>query len=60
MKESNFTPMTLAQITLEAESLNCDVVVAKDNELQFDLDTAEAQQYFERFFWAKLIPHWPT
>ncbi len=56
MKSSNFEPMEMSAIELEATALNCDVIVAKDNELQFDLDTEEDQQLFRTFFYSKLVP----
>jgi hypothetical protein len=47
--------MTLDQIETEADGYGCDVVVAKDNELQFDLDDDLALERFRLFHEQKLF-----
>jgi hypothetical protein len=47
MSQFKFDPID--KIEKEAASYNCEVVIAKDNELQFDLDTYEAVAYFSKF-----------
>ena len=59
MKESIFQPMTMVEIEAEAKNKNCAVVVAKDNQLQFDLDDDFAYGTFQQFYYTKLVPHWP-
>ena len=59
MKESIFKPMTMEEIKAEADSLNCEVVVAAQTQLQFDLDDDQAYGIFQQFFYTKLEPHWP-
>ena len=56
MKPSTFPVMTMDQIEEVALKLNCEIVVAKPNELQFDLDTPEAFNTFQHFFYTKLEP----
>lgn len=47
---SEFKVETLETIQQEAAELGCEAVVAKDNELQFDLDNVEARLWFEKFY----------
>lgn len=51
---SEFKFETLPTIQKEAESYNCDVVIAKDNELQFDLDDERSSIQFNKWFGATL------
>lgn len=58
MKESNFPVMTMEQIESQAASVGCEVLVSKGNELQFDLDSAEAAERFDAYFRNKLSMRW--
>jgi hypothetical protein len=51
---SKFSVMTMKEIEEVAAANNCSVVVAKDTELQFDLDTDEAEAQFADFYTNKL------
>ena len=46
---SEFVPMNLKDITAIAAKKGCEVVISMDDELQFDLDTAESQLRFATF-----------
>lgn len=48
MSRFSFDPIW--KIEHEAMSFGCEVVIAKDDELQFDLDTPEAERQFNLFF----------
>jgi hypothetical protein len=48
--------MTMDQIEAVAAKKDCYVIVAKPNELQFDLDSPDALARFEHFFWGRLNP----
>lgn len=51
---SDFRVMPLHEIKIEAGLSDCDVIVAADNELQFDLDNEDAFTRFWRFYGNKL------
>lgn len=48
MSEFKFDPID--KIEKEAASYHCEVVIAKDNELQFDLDSSETQTRFTKWY----------
>jgi hypothetical protein len=47
---SQFSVMTMADIELVAVGYHCEVVVAKANQLQFDLDSDEAYEKFQNYY----------
>lgn len=47
---SEFKFETLETIEKEAAGYNCEVIIAKDNELQFDLDTDTAYEHWVKWF----------
>ena len=51
---SEFKVDTIEKIEREAAGYGCEVVVAKDNELQFDLDTLAARDRFDKFYQTQL------
>jgi len=51
---SEFSVMTMEAIGASAAKLLCSVVVAKDTELQFDIDTDADYERFQFFFHVKL------
>jgi hypothetical protein len=51
---SEFKVMSLEDIQKQAERHNCEVLIARANELQFDLDSPEAIERFEAFYGLKL------
>lgn len=56
---STFQVMTMSDIELEALKYNCEVIVGREDQLQFDLDTDEASEKFDWFHSAKIVPNWP-
>lgn len=54
--KSQFKVNTLSEIWIEAVSYNCQVIVAKPNELQFDIDSTEAYSRWEWFYNMDLCP----
>jgi hypothetical protein len=52
---SAFGSMSLMTIEKEAASYHCEVIIAADNELQFDLDTVSAEKQFAEFYMKKLF-----
>ena len=48
MSEFSFEP--IEKIEAEAAAYNCEVVIAKECELQFDLDSQEALERFSNFY----------
>jgi hypothetical protein len=66
---SEFTVMTMEAIEAAAAKVLCSVVVAKDNELQFDIDSDPAYECFQHFYHIKLatrfkeglsVEEWPS
>ena len=57
---SRFKVMTMAEIELEAVGLNCSVVVAQPNQLQFDLDTPEAFETWQFVYGVKFCNRFKT
>ncbi len=51
---SGFSVMAMDAIEAAAAKVGCLVVVAKDNELQFDLDSDAAYETFQHFYHVKL------
>lgn len=51
---SDFNVMTIGEIEALSAKNGCDVVVAADNELQFDLDNIASLAQFEEFYAGKL------
>jgi hypothetical protein len=66
---SEFSVMTMEAIEAAAAKVLCSVVVAKANELQFDLDSDTAYESFQHFYHIKLasrfkyglsVDEWPS
>jgi hypothetical protein len=66
---SEFSVMTMEAIEAAAAKVMCSVVVAKDNELQLDIDSDAAYESFQHFYHVKLatrfkeglaVEEWPS